>query len=121
MIGRAASLRINVQADANRIHGRNTTYDIQNRCREFQNCGCVLGGFMLRTILSLTISVLFITALASASDILTLEQAVALALENNRGLRTSALEAQKAEDRLKATRTRQFPGISVYMLAAQQL
>jgi outer membrane protein TolC len=79
------------------------------------------GRIRLRTILFFTIPVLFHTALASAADILTLEQAVALALENNRGLRTSALEAQKAEDRLKATRTRQFPGISVYMLAAQQL
>jgi outer membrane protein len=58
---------------------------------------------------------------ASAAEILTLEQAVSLALENNRGLQTSILDSRKAQDRLNATRTRQFPGISVYMLGAQQL
>jgi outer membrane protein len=60
-------------------------------------------------------------ATASAAEILTLEQALALALENNHSLQSSILEGQKAEDRLHATRTRQFPSISVYMLGAQQL
>ena len=57
----------------------------------------------------------------NAAETLTLEQAVAMALENNRGLQSSVLEAQKAEDNFKATRTRQFPGISLYVLGAQQL
>lgn len=52
---------------------------------------------------------------------LTLDQAVALALENNRSLQSSALETEKAKDKLKANRTRQFPGISLYALGAQQL
>ena len=52
---------------------------------------------------------------------LTLDHAVALALENNRGLQSSALETEKAKDKLNANRTRQFPGISLYALGAQQL
>ena len=52
---------------------------------------------------------------------LTLDQAVAMALDNNRGLRSSALDVQKAQDKLDANRTRQFPSVSIYVLAAQQL
>lgn len=58
---------------------------------------------------------------ARADDVLTLEQAVSLAIENNRGLKSSAIEIQKAQDRLAATRTRQFPSINLYMLGSQQL
>ena len=60
-------------------------------------------------------------ALAQAAEILPLDQAVALALENNHGLRRSGLDVRKAEDQLAATRTRQFPAINLYMLGAQQL
>jgi outer membrane protein len=56
-----------------------------------------------------------------AAEVLTLEQAVAAAIENNRGLRSSALEARKAQDKLNANRTRQLPGINFYALGAQQL
>src|SRR5688572_29415887 len=73
---------------------------------------------MRRVQLLLTITV---AAIANAADTLTLEQAVALALENNHSLQSSILEGKKAQDRLQATRTRQFPAISVYMLGAQQL
>jgi outer membrane protein len=58
---------------------------------------------------------------AWGQEILTLDQAVAMALENNRTLRSSALEAQKAMDKLNANRTRQFPNVSLYALGAQQL
>jgi outer membrane protein TolC len=54
-------------------------------------------------------------------ETLTLDQSVALALENNRALRSSALEAQKAQDNLNANRTHQFPSINLYALGAQQL
>jgi outer membrane protein TolC len=57
----------------------------------------------------------------NAADVLTLEDAIALALENNRALRSSILEAEKAQDRLAGERTRQFPAFSLYMLGAQQL
>jgi outer membrane protein TolC len=71
--------------------------------------------------LLLTIAAMATGVVAHAGDPLTLDQAVALALENNRGLQSSLLDGQKAQDRLDAARTRQFPGISVYMLGAQQL
>ena len=54
-------------------------------------------------------------------ETLTLARAVEMALESNRGLRSSALDAQKAEDKVMANRTRQFPSISFYALGAQQL
>jgi len=56
-----------------------------------------------------------------ATEMLTLEQAVALAMEHNRTLRSVTVEVQKAQDRLAATRTRQFPSINLYLLGAQQL
>src|SRR5262249_36619289 len=55
------------------------------------------------------------------ANVLSLDQAVAIALENSRSLRNSALEVQKAQDKLNATRTRQFPNIPLYALGAQQL
>jgi outer membrane protein len=75
---------------------------------------------MTRKNLLFTIAVLA-SGTASAADILTLEQAIGLAIESNRGLQSSILDGQKAQDKLDATRTRQFPGISLYMLGAQQL
>jgi outer membrane protein TolC len=59
--------------------------------------------------------------IAEAADILTLDQAIAMAVENNRTIRGAVLEGEKAEDRLQATRTRQLPAFSVYVLGAQQL
>jgi outer membrane protein len=58
---------------------------------------------------------------AAPADWLTLDQAVAMAVEQNRGVRNSALDVQKAQDRLDAARTRQYPSASLYMLGAQQL
>src|SRR5689334_10484218 len=63
----------------------------------------------------------FIAGGAWGQEVLTLDQAVSMALESNRALRSSALEAQKAKDKLNANRTRQFPNVSVYALGAQQL
>jgi len=63
----------------------------------------------------------FSAPLAQAADTLTLDQAVLMALENNRSLQHSAIEVEKAQDQLAATRTRQFPSMSVYVLGAQQL
>jgi len=58
---------------------------------------------------------------AWGGELLTLEQAISIAVENNRGLQSSAIDALKARDKLNATRTRQYPSISLYMLGAQQL
>jgi outer membrane protein TolC len=74
----------------------------------------------MRAIIALTIAALA-PAIAGAADTLTLEQAISLALENNRSLRTSVLSAEKAQDEVAANRTRQFPATSAYLLGAQQL
>jgi outer membrane protein TolC len=70
---------------------------------------------------TLPVALLLAALPAAAAEILTLDQAVALALENNRNLQSTALDVAKAQDRLAATRTRQFPGINLYVLGAQQL
>lgn len=44
-----------------------------------------------------------------------------MALDQNRSLRTSSLDVEKAKEKLMAGRTRQFPSFSVYALGAQQL
>jgi outer membrane protein TolC len=49
---------------------------------------------------------------SEAGDILTLEQAVALALEGNRTVKNAELEVSKAEDRLAAARTHRLPSVS---------
>jgi outer membrane protein TolC len=73
-------------------------------------------------IASRTIATLIIAAGCSWSqDTLTLEQAVATALANNPGLRNSALDARRAQDKLAANRTKEFPSVSLYLLGAQQL
>ncbi len=54
-------------------------------------------------------------------EILTLDQAVAMALEHNRGLHNSALEIRKAQEKLRSNGTRQLPSLNFYMLGAQQL
>jgi outer membrane protein TolC len=66
-----------------------------------------------------TLSVL--AAVSAKAEVLTLDQAVALAVEHNRTLRNTALDVKKAEDRVKATRSRQYPGFNLYALGSQQL
>lgn len=66
-------------------------------------------------------AVLVQAALAQGAEILTLDQAIALALEHNRNLQSSALDVKKAEERLAANKTHQLPAFSLYMLGAQQL
>lgn len=69
----------------------------------------------------ITLAILSATATASAADTLTLDQAISLALNNNGTVQSSALDVLKAQDKLAANRTRLFPNVSLYMLAAQQL
>jgi outer membrane protein TolC len=61
------------------------------------------------------------TVRAEVAGVLTLEEAVSLALENNGTLQSSVLEVRKAQDKLAANRTRLYPGFSLYALGAQQL
>jgi outer membrane protein TolC len=58
---------------------------------------------------------------AWSQDLLTLDQAVSLALANNRTLKTAALEVQKSDDRIAATSTRRLPQFSFMMLGGQLL
>src|SRR5215510_11629741 len=69
------------------------------------------------------ISILAIAGCAAAApaDVLTLDRAIELAVQHNRGLQNSDREVEKAQDRLAATRTRMFPGLSLYVLGSKQL
>jgi outer membrane protein TolC len=58
---------------------------------------------------------------ALAADALTLDQAVQLAVDHNRGLKNASLDIDRAEDQVNAARTRQFPSFSLFVLGAQQL
>jgi outer membrane protein len=58
---------------------------------------------------------------AATSEVLTLERAVALALENNRLIKNAALEAAKAQDSLAASRTRLLPSFDVTALDSKNL
>jgi outer membrane efflux protein len=53
--------------------------------------------------------------------VVTLEQAVALALQNNRLVHNAALEVDKATDRVAAARTRRLPAFDVYVLESYLL
>ncbi|HTY78243.1 MAG TPA: TolC family protein [Candidatus Bathyarchaeia archaeon] len=48
-----------------------------------------------------------------SEPLLTLDEAVALALKDNRGVRTATLEVGRAGDRIGAAKTRRFPSIHV--------
>lgn len=59
--------------------------------------------------------------ISSASDeLLTLDQAIALALSENHAVRDAELEAGKTGDILAATRTHRLPSMNVYALAIGQ-
>jgi outer membrane protein TolC len=52
---------------------------------------------------------------------LTLDQAITLALRDNRLVKNSSLAVAKVEDQLAATRTLRLPNLNFYMLGSQQL
>ncbi|HEU0174233.1 MAG TPA: TolC family protein [Blastocatellia bacterium] len=57
----------------------------------------------------------------AAAEVLTLEQAIALALRDNRQIKTTMLEVNKSEDRLAAARTRRLPEFKFNALGSQLL
>ena len=57
----------------------------------------------------------------AAAPVLTLEQAVDLAMQNNRPLKTATLEVEKAEDTTDAARTRRFPALNLFGVSGQLL
>lgn len=75
-----------------------------------------------QTLLALLALVLCCSPVAFAqSEIITLEQAVTLALGENRQVKSSALEVEKYGDKLAGLRTKRLPEIKVYTLASQLL
>jgi outer membrane protein TolC len=60
-------------------------------------------------------------SVSRAQEPLTLEQAVALALGENRQLKSSTIEVEKYGDKLAALRTKRLPEIKFYTLASQLL
>lgn len=60
-------------------------------------------------------------AYVPVGSVVTLEQAVALALQNNRLVRNAALEVEKATDRVAAARTRRFPAFEAQVLESYLL
>jgi outer membrane protein TolC len=55
------------------------------------------------------------------SRILTLDQAIAIALKNNREAKIARLEIEKADDKLQAYRTRRLPSFKISSLVSQPL
>jgi len=58
---------------------------------------------------------------SAAGDVLTLEQAIALALRDNHRVKNAELEVGKGEDNLAATRTFRLPSVHLYTLVSEQL
>ena len=80
------------------------------------------GGVSGRWGLAAAILLSFLPRLAGQpSEVLTLDRAIAMALEHNRQLQASALDIQRAEDRLAALKTRRLPAISFSALGGQRL
>jgi outer membrane protein TolC len=57
---------------------------------------------------------------SSSDEVLTLEQAIALALHGNHSVRDAELEVEKTGDALSATRTKRLPSMNVFDLATVQ-
>ena len=60
-------------------------------------------------------------ATTPSGEVLTLERALSLALEHNRGLRIAQIDTAKAQDQIDAMRTRRLPKNSVSILGSQLL
>src|SRR5689334_1542070 len=58
---------------------------------------------------------------SAAGDVLTLEQAIALALSDNHLVKNAELDVGKAEDNLAAARTFRLPSVHLYTLVSEQL
>jgi outer membrane protein len=57
----------------------------------------------------------------TSNDVLTLDQAIALALRQNHSVRNAELEAEKSGDVLAANRTYRLPSMQLFSVAAVQL
>ena len=57
----------------------------------------------------------------AAPAVLTLDEAIALALKDNRGIAMAAMQVEQAERRLAAARTRRLPNLEVHAMAGTTL
>src|SRR6266850_1806300 len=79
--------------------------------------------------LPLLLSLLFSTPLAglcqqstpTAAEVLSLDQAINIALQNNRTLKNARLSVEKGEDEIAAMRTSRFPSSRFYALVSQDM
>src|SRR5215475_4511898 len=77
--------------------------------------------FVLALLLRVGIVTGWCQQISSAPDeVLTLDQAIVLALRENHAVRNAELEAGKARDKLAATRTHRLPSMDVYAIAIAQ-
>lgn len=81
---------------------------------------------MKRLLLSLLLITAGVVHQANAQDngtsyVLTLDQAIAIALQNNREAKSARLEIEKAGDKLDAYRTRRLPSFKISSLVSQPL
>ena len=70
-------------------------------------------GFIHSKITFLIATILLAGSTALAQEVLTLDKAIDIALENNRTAKNARLEAAKADDRLAGSRTRLLPGFKL--------
>src|SRR5258708_12758873 len=57
----------------------------------------------------------------SSAEVLSLDQAISLALQNNRSLKNSRLNVEKGEDEIQSIRTSRFPSTHFYALVSQDM
>ncbi|HEY6804893.1 MAG TPA: TolC family protein [Pyrinomonadaceae bacterium] len=72
-------------------------------------------------LLLLLICSISVVAQETSSEVLTLDQATALAISHNRIVQNSKLAVDKVNDQLAATRTLRYPTFNLYALGSQQL
>src|SRR6266571_3980560 len=58
---------------------------------------------------------------AAAGEVLTLDQAIDLALQNNRGIKNARLGVAQTDDQVAAARTARLPSLRLYSLLSQGL
>src|SRR3989441_8189467 len=57
----------------------------------------------------------------TSAEVLSLDQAINIALQNNRSLKNARLTVEKGEDEIAATRTSRFPSSRFYALVSQDM
>jgi len=87
------------------------------RRQQHRRVGIVL---LLPLLLMTPTTVLCGQDVSNSAEVLTLEQAIAVALRENHRLKSAELGVGKAEDELSATRTIRLPSMHVYSLVSQQ-